>query len=132
MLIKEFLDSLVDDFGNRLGLPDLSLDSNGLCQLKFGDSLCLMIERHEGDVFIYCVLRTRAELSEHGDDVLRPLLEALFFSKCPGGVTAAIDPEEGDLVLYSKEKISRLDADAFDAWITEFVLFVEKTESGLR
>ncbi|EXJ15660.1 type III secretion system chaperone [Imhoffiella purpurea] len=116
-------DELTRSLSDRLGLPDLAANREGMIRLAFAGDVEVDIEPEaDGDALhIYTRLGPQTEDPE----VLARLLAANLFGRETGGAVIALDDFLKELLLARTFALGTLDADAFLAALEEFVNYAE-------
>lgn len=116
--------SLLSDFGNTIGIPDLQADSSGICMLAFDDIEVVIQHIQDGDILLlYGYLGpippdNQASLFEF-------LLSANSFFRDTGGSTIGIDKITNAIGLHIAYPIVALDNQSFENLLENFVNLAE-------
>jgi hypothetical protein len=128
----DLMRSLLRNFGNTIGLPDLAPDDDGYCCLRIGDkvTVSLQYEPEGKDIALFARLCqippvTRAEAYE------MMLAANLFWAQTRGG-TLAVEPTDGVVFLLMKEKAQALENATFNSLLENFVEAAEDWQQRLE
>lgn len=122
------MNSLLSQFGQRIGLPDLALDDSGYCCIGF-DDVFVNVETSGDRLCLYAWIGTldEAARTRHASD----LLDANFLFKGTQGATLGVDQESGDALLALQLPASTLTVDTLEASVENFVNTVERWQKRL-
>ncbi|AOK48268.1 type III secretion protein [Burkholderia sp. MSMB617WGS] len=123
-------DALLAELAQRLGLPGLHFDSQGLCRLLIDESLPILLRRSGAQLVV--VGRIDWPLPAAAtDDTLRRLLHAALnplLGEQPG---IGWHPELG-LIAYRAETATELTAEALAHRLSDFIVWVKAFPASLR
>lgn len=117
----EAVRSLLREFGERSGIPDLVLDEENACRLSFDGRIevDLNVEPELAEAHL------SSEVGRVGDErqaaIYRELLEANLYWIGTGGATLALDGEAGRVILAYREPLEQLDLERFMQILEGFV-----------
>ena len=116
--------SLLSDFGNTIGIPDLQADSSGICMLAFDDIEVVIQHIQDGDILLlYGYLGPIPP--EHHESLFEYLLCANSFFRDTGGSTIGIDKTTNAIGLHIAYPIVALDNQSFENLLENFVNMAE-------
>lgn len=116
--------SLLSDFGNTIGIPDLKADSSGICMLAFDDIEIVIQHIQDGDMLLlYGYLGPIPP--ERQESLFEFLLSANSFFRDTGGSTIGIDKTTNAIGLHIAYPISSLDNQSFENLLENFVNMAE-------
>ncbi|MDE7468939.1 MAG: CesT family type III secretion system chaperone [Desulfovibrionaceae bacterium] len=116
--------SLLSDFGNTIGIPDLQADSSGICMLAFDDIEVVIQHIQDGDILLlYGYLGPIPP--EHQESLFEFLLSANSFFRDTGGSTIGIDKITNAIGLHIAYPIVALDNQSFENLLENFVNMAE-------
>lgn len=122
------LNALLESLAAQIGLPQLSLDNNGVCRLVFDAKLTLDLEPADNGatVYLYAVIGN-APLTAPGE-LFSSLLSANYFCRETGSAFFSYDTDSGDILLQQKFLLDGLTPPVF---LAQFEQFVATAESWL-
>jgi hypothetical protein len=124
------IDQLVKEFGDGIGLPDLTLDENGYCCLFF-DEIGVNIELDETGERLFLYVNVGDLPSEKNPALYEMLLEAnLMFSRT-GGATLGIDKENALVALACTIPLLGLDKRTFERRLESFIAMAENWQGKI-
>ncbi len=91
-------DEIVAAYGEKHGLADCQLDSEGLAAFDLGDGLVLYVESHPADNVLMLQTSVPAK-AEPGIELAADLLGANLFYRGPKSPVAAYDAAAGEIVV---------------------------------
>lgn len=114
------IDVLLQEFGARIGLPDLALDGGGTCRLEFGDlRLDLQRDANGRTLLASCLA---AELPDDGraPAMARLLAANALFAGTRGG-TIGVPEGSGAVVLSQELPVAAHDAASLEGALAAFL-----------
>lgn len=115
------LNSLLQELGRQLGIPELSADETGHCTLSIDGAWALHIAWHEARNCVQC-LTDLGGLPLHGREALMAqLLAANALFTGTQGATLALDPTREQVVLCREIGLTGLDYIAFEKGLEAFI-----------
>ncbi len=128
MLLAELLREVAED----LGLPELTLNASGVCQVVVDGHLEVTLEEVplEQSVHIYSAV---ASVPDSGrEEYFASLLEAQLFGREIGeGAAFGFDRDAGDILLCRKLSLTDMDGERLAAALNEFVNWAEHWKTKL-
>lgn len=116
--------SLLSDFGNTIGIPDLRADSSGICMLAFDDIEVVIQHIQDGDMLLlYGYLGPIPP--DNQSTLFEYLLSANSFFRDTGGSTIGIDKTTNAIGLHIAYPISALENQSFENLLENFVNMAE-------
>ena len=126
------LDVLLSSVSGRDGLPDLSLNDQGVCQLRVDDRLTITLEAipQEAGAHLYSVL---IRTDDFGREALfETLLEAQLFGREIGdGMAFAYDRVTAEILLCRRLLAHEMSEDAFLSALTAFINWTDHWQMKL-
>ena len=126
------LHQLLRHVSEDLGIPELALNSNGVCQINVDEGVTLSIEDlpSDGSAQIYATV-ANASQSER-ETLFSTLLEAQLFGREIGdGMAFGLERSSGDILLCRKIRVDGADPEAFGMVLNEFVAWAEHWQKKL-
>jgi len=117
-------DSLISDFGNTIGIPDLKADSSGVCMLAF-DDIEIVIQHIESGNMMLLYGYIGPIPVERREDLFGFLLSANSFFRDTVGSTIGIDKVTNAIGLHVAYPILALDNETFENLLENFVNMTE-------
>ncbi len=102
-------------------IPSLSLDTNGVCALRYGDDVECIIEFPEGSEVIYLYTPMGPAPLEGPERLFRELLKANLFCMETHGATFALDETGHRILLCYPQPIALLDEQLFKNILANFL-----------
>lgn len=123
---------LLRTVATELDLPDLKLNSDGVCQLTVEGRLTLSIEDAplEHSAHFYTVLIRAPDAGR--EEFFASLLDAQLFGREIGeGISFGFDRATGEILLCRKLTVAQLTPEAFSQALTEFINWAEHWQEKL-
>ncbi len=121
-MIKDVKEA-IQQFGEKVGIADLALDDQQLCELTVGDGLDVFFQGTESET----ELRLNGRVGFlPGDDTatLMGLLTANYNGEGTGAAALGVDTETDEVILGQAIDVAGLDADAFLETVETFVKYL--------
>lgn len=118
------VDDALRQFGVRIGLPSLKLNSDGICELTVGDGLEIFIEKTSRPNDLRLNGRVGTPQSS-GSEVMRALLVANYGGHGTGSAAHSIDPVSGEVVLSQLIDVSANDIEGFAGAVDTFLRYLK-------
>lgn len=106
---KQNLQTLLQRIGRTVGIPDLSLDDDGYCQLRIDGALDIAIEFIEDGELAVFTARCGAIGGHNRTAVLQQIADANFYWVGAGGGTLSTNSREGMVYLQFREPTAQMD-----------------------
>lgn len=119
------METILQEFGASIGIPDLKPDEEYRCNMQFDDvAVSFELGVDEDRMFIYALLGNAAEADTEA--VYVSLLQANYIFEGTAGSTLSIDPRSGGIVLMRAERLNALRLATFEALVEDFVNVAEQ------
>jgi hypothetical protein len=126
-----YYQTLINDLGLRLEIPELRLEDDGAVHLGFDGDLAVMIDqdpRFDGLVFSAAV----GTVPENNPEFVENLLVSNLFWQNTAGATLGLDPETRRAILAQVIPAGRLHSvEALEAELTEFVATASRWQEAI-
>ena len=124
--------NLIAELGQKMNLPNLSLDAQGLAKLVFDASLEVNIEydTSTNQLHLYTLL---GQVPTAGKaEVFEKLLAGNLFGAATHGAVLAIDPLTGDIVITTTLQPDKTDMVDFEQALEHHVMAAEQWGSQVK
>lgn len=119
------LETLLQQLGERVGLPDLAWDEGGECTLLFDDNvgINLSVEEDNQALVLYSIVGQLAPSVR--TQAYEQLMSANFFWKDTLGATLGADTTTGTIVMAQSIPLSIIDLDVLENMLEHFIGLTE-------
>lgn len=127
------LDQLLRYVSQETGLPDLSLNSHGVCQFTVDDSIVITVEDAplQSSAHFYSTIAHAPDSQR--ETLFATLLEAQLFGREIGeGSAFGFERSTGEILLCRTLRIDGVDNDGFAEALSEFIAWAEHWHSKLK
>ncbi|HSI85297.1 MAG: type III secretion system chaperone [Candidatus Methylacidiphilales bacterium] len=119
------LENLLSELAQKMGLPHLRLNSQGVVRLVFDRNIVVDVEGPRGAPVFHLITLLGSVPSEGQECLFARLLEANTFGHGTGGAVLSLDSEAGEIFLHRTFDRYCTDAEFF---IGAFAAFVDAAE----
>jgi len=121
MSVSPELNSLLQELGRQLGIPDLAADQTGHCTLSIDNAWTLHIAWSEARNCVQCLTDLGGLPAQDREAFLAQLLTANALFAGTQGATLALDPTREQVVLCRELSLAGLDYIAFEKGLEAFI-----------
>ncbi|MEW4561547.1 type III secretion system chaperone [Bremerella sp. JC770] len=114
-------EQLVQQLGDKCGIPEMKPDDNRAVHLTFDESIhvCIQQTGNEDEILLYCVIGVIESLESA--EIPMQLLTASLFGQETNGATFAVEPLTGQVILQRMERLPGLTFADFEECLKQFV-----------
>jgi hypothetical protein len=116
----ESMQSLVEAFGESLGLPNLAADAEGYLCLSF-DDLVVHLQHEPEDDEVAAFARIGGVEEDRALEIYQMLLAANQLWAGTAGATLSVQPEDQTVFIAARKALPVLNEASFQAWLGDFV-----------
>jgi hypothetical protein len=110
---------LLHQFGETVGIPDLSPDEDGTCRLKIGSLETMFKLDHKNEkILLFSIIGNIP--ADPDIPFFEALLQGNLFWRETFGATLSLDLEGGNVILAREERLQFIDAIQFERFIGDF------------
>ncbi len=114
------LEKILGEFGNRIGIPNLSFDEHGYCCLMF-DDIVVNIEADSDSETLFLYSNVGDLPSESSPSLYQTLLEKNFLFRGTGGGTLGIDKNTQIIAYAYQIPFKLVTIESFERTLESFV-----------
>ena len=106
----ELVETLIRQFGETVGLPDLKLDSENICSLVVEDEIEVFFEVLDFNSNVIRLNSPLADLNSVPESLYKLLLEANYNGIGTGAAALSIDPHSSEVLLTQPVQADKISA----------------------
>lgn len=119
----ELVETLIRQFGETVGLPDLKLDSENICSLVVEDEIEVFFEVLDFNSNVIRLNSPLADLNSVPESLYKLLLEANYNGIGTGAAALSIDPHSSEVLLTQPVQADKISANEFEEAVKLFVKY---------
>lgn len=127
--LRAEVDSVLGQFGDKIGLPNLALDEHNNCALCFDDGMVVDLELVSSALVLFTELGLLTEVNRL--EICETFLEANLFWNGTDGATVGLNRVSDSLLLCDKAPADTLCLEGFETFLNRFITTAEAWTNAL-